>query len=302
MLYASTLIPSLAQVASATTYITLNFPGAVKTVAIGINDSLEIVGSYQDNAGNSHAFILSNGRFKSIQFSIPGETIVQSTASQIDDCGTIVGSYTDSLGNTHGFVLEGWGATTIDDPGSAFLGGGAMGINSAGEIVGAFCSATCYVGVEQGYALSSGVFTTLDFPGSDGPSGDATGINDLDQIIGQWEDTGGGLHGYKFSRGTYASIDVPNAMFTIAFGNNNAGQIVGWYGDSAGTAHGFLLVGKKFKTVDVPGVEPSGSAREQLYHINQAGDFVGYYVDKSGMSHGFVGLSSFQDQRMLLPR
>jgi hypothetical protein len=39
---------------------------------------------------------------------------------------------------------------------------------------------------------------------------------------------------------TFTTIDVPDAVFTVAYGINAAGQIVGAYLDSNGTGHGFV--------------------------------------------------------------
>jgi probable HAF family extracellular repeat protein len=274
-------------------YTTLDYPGAVSTVATGINDLTQVVGYYVDGSGDNHAFILSNRRFKPIALSIAGVTVVQSQAWEINDSGWIVGNYIDSNGDRHGFVLKHGTVTTIDvagsDPVRSF---GAFGINKAGTIVGQFCSTYCLaVGTEEGYLLSGSTFTTLSYPGSDGASGAAYSINDHNQVVGYWEDTSGGEHGYKLSKGTYTSIDAPSACCTFSIGNNDRNQIVGWYVDSTGTtAHGYLLVGSKFTTLDVPGVESAGGNREQFYNVNLAGDIVGYYVDTSGKMHGFAGL------------
>jgi hypothetical protein len=41
-------------------------------------------------------------------------------------------------------------------------------------------------------------------------------------------------------KGTFTTIDVPDATFTRAFGINAVGDIVGFYEDSSGTGHGFV--------------------------------------------------------------
>jgi probable HAF family extracellular repeat protein len=280
----------LSSTASPYRYTTLDFPGAVSTVATGINDLTQIVGYYTDGSGNSHAFILANRHFKAIALTVTGVTIVQSQAWGINNHGSIVGNYVDSTGEKHGFVLKAGTVTPIDVPGSNLTRSfGAFGINKAGDVVGQFCS-TCFAGVEEGYLLSGGTFTTLDYPGSDGPSGAASSINDYDHIVGYWEDTGGGEHGFKLVGSTYTSIDVPNASATLANGVNDRGQISGWYADSTGVGHGFVLAGTKYTTLDVPGVESSGGSREACYSINLAGDVVGYYVDTTGKTHGFAAI------------
>lgn len=272
-------------------YTTLDYPGAVSTVAGGINDRKAIVGYYVDSSGNSHAYILKKRRFKAITLSIAGVTVVQSQAWGINDRGWIVGNYIDSTGERHGFELQNGSVTTIDVPGSNLSHSfGAVGINKAGDVVGQFCTYTCYsVGIQEGYLFSNGTFTTIAYPGSDGPSGAADGINTNNEIVGAWEDTGGGEHGFMLQGGTYSSIDVPGACFTFATGINKPGDILGWYGDGSCMAHGFLRLGSTYTTLDVPGVESGGSGREHFFGINLKGDIVGDYTDASGKTHGFLG-------------
>lgn len=43
-------------------FITIDYPGATYTQAVGINASGHIVGSYRDSAGTQHAFLLMRGR------------------------------------------------------------------------------------------------------------------------------------------------------------------------------------------------------------------------------------------------
>src|SRR6516162_7217212 len=52
---------------------------------------------------------------------------------------------------------------------------------------------------------------------------------------------------------TFARIDVPGALATLATGINDLGATVGTYYDTAGNEHGFLLRNGTFSTVDVPG-------------------------------------------------
>lgn len=79
-------------------YTTINVPGASLTRAVGINDSGQIVGDYQDSKG-FHGYLLdSNGTFTTLD--VPGAASTH--AYGINDNGLIVGQYTDSTGNTHG--------------------------------------------------------------------------------------------------------------------------------------------------------------------------------------------------------
>jgi uncharacterized membrane protein len=55
-------ITPVAGVAPSFQFVTIDYPGATYTQAVGINASGHIVGSYRDSAGTQHAFLLMRGR------------------------------------------------------------------------------------------------------------------------------------------------------------------------------------------------------------------------------------------------
>jgi probable HAF family extracellular repeat protein len=119
----------------------------LSTVARGINDAGDIVGTFSDATG-SHGFLLTGGVFTTIDavppFAPPPPQLGAGTdAFGINDAGQIVGSFNDATG-FHGFLLTGGVFTTIDAPGSTtplpFTQ--IFGINDAGQIVGRFSDAT----------------------------------------------------------------------------------------------------------------------------------------------------------------
>jgi len=71
------------------TYMSIDFPGAVATLAVDINDAEQIVGRYIDAAGINHGYLLNNGIFTPITF--PGAAFTR--AIGINHGGDIVGSY-----------------------------------------------------------------------------------------------------------------------------------------------------------------------------------------------------------------
>jgi uncharacterized membrane protein len=79
-------------------YTTLNVPGAIDTLAFGINDSGQIVGWYIDAAG-AYGFLLDQGNYTTLPFIPYG----------INDAGQIVGGDT---------LLNGGTYTKIQVPGS----------------------------------------------------------------------------------------------------------------------------------------------------------------------------------------
>ncbi len=98
----------------------------------------------------------------------------------------------------------------------------ANGINNRGDIVGSGNGSSGTVG----FLDSGGNFTILSFPGSTYTS--ASAINDAGDIVGEYKDAAGIFHGFKYSAGTWATIDAPpphNPTFLTAI--NNLGQIAG---------------------------------------------------------------------------
>ena len=79
----------------------LDVPGSSKAsvIALGINASGQIVGSYYDAAYIHHGFLLDQGNYTTLD--VPGSTWTQAHA--INDSGQIVGSYSDGAGQ-HGFL------------------------------------------------------------------------------------------------------------------------------------------------------------------------------------------------------
>src|SRR5215472_9002633 len=70
------------------TFTSIDFPGAARTQAHGINPRGDIVGEYV-SAGLTHGFLLSGGQFTTIDF--PGATLT--APNDINARGDIVGFY-----------------------------------------------------------------------------------------------------------------------------------------------------------------------------------------------------------------
>jgi hypothetical protein len=120
---ASTTSPALAS-----TFSTIDVPGATFTQTRRINDRGQIVGFY-GAGGTNHGFVLEKGTFTPID--VPGATFT--LAFGINDRSQIVGSY-GAGGAEHGFLLDRGTFTAIDVPGATLTR--AFGINNRGQIVG----------------------------------------------------------------------------------------------------------------------------------------------------------------------
>ena len=83
-------------------FTTLDVPGAVLTVAEGINNPGTIVGVYLNDIVNfiRHGFVLNNGVFMKVDVPDAQQTEINS----INAIGEIGGYYIDSTGVVHGFI------------------------------------------------------------------------------------------------------------------------------------------------------------------------------------------------------
>ena len=269
-------------IASAQTYMTIDYPGAVATTLNGGPDPQGTsVGSYT-TSGVTHGFTLTTkGVFTS--FDPPGSTLT--TPNFISPQGVIVGSYNDSGSVSHGFILNGGKYTTLDFPGAA--GTTLTGLNPSGEMSGFYCSdpacgTTGNSTTNHSFVVSKkGVFTSFDPPGA--VSSTASTVNPSGAVVGAYTDSGGVTHGYLLYHGTFTTIDFPGAIFTFAGGNNPEGDVIGEYVDTANVAHSFLLSNGVFTSFDPPGATLSDASG-----INPGGVIVGIYVDSANAVHGFI--------------
>jgi probable HAF family extracellular repeat protein len=276
----------------------IDFPEAIETIALDINDVGEIVGRYEDAAGKTHGFLLSAGNFTSIDY--PHPDVVFTVAAGINSRGDIVGQYrlsTDPVDDRHGFLSHGGMFTTIDFPKATFTN--ILGINSRGDMVGRYClaSASCLpsAGKARGFLRSmQGGFSTIHVPGA--LETHAWKINARGQIVGNFRDSGGTFHVF-LRRQSFTPIDFPNAVATGARsgtgGINSRGDIVSEYCSapcpSPSAQHGFLRIWQGgFETIDVP-----NAVRTVALGINTRGDIVGLYDDTGSNTHGFL-LSQYE--------
>lgn len=274
-------------------FTTIDYPNAIYTQALGINNNGEIAGTFLDANNMRHGFMYSGGSFTVFDYpgTVPdypglfGGTVAQS----INDSGQIVGLHgPTSLGIANGFLYSGGSFISIPTmPGS--IATGSMGINNAAQIVGNTEDYTGMGGI--GFMYYGGNFTAIIYP-APGPSTSAIGINNFGQIVGYYYDTSNIVHGFLLSGGiftpiNFVSTDGVTATMTMAHSINDPGQIVGSYFDSVGKVHGFLLQANNFTTVDIP-----NSTVTEAWGINNAGQIVGYYFDSSGIIHGFLATAT----------
>jgi probable HAF family extracellular repeat protein len=266
------------------TFTTIDFPGAVESGAIGINNSGQIVGGYMLADGSRHGFVYSGGSFATVDH--PSAT-TGSIAYGINNLGEIVGGYDLNspegghvYEGAHGFVNVGGVFTSFEYPAAGVINTTALKVNNLGTIVGVYRLSS--TGFANGFT-DNGAFTTTIFPG--GCCTKNNGINDAGDIVGQYRVVVGAPHqGFTELGGAFATLDVPGATETIAQDINNTREIVGAYKSPLG-AFGFLYSGGSFTTITVP-----GAVTTQIIGINDEGDIVGVFSDSAKVMHGFLGV------------
>jgi hypothetical protein len=115
-----------------TSFAKVEFPGAARTTAWGINDHGVIVGVYALPNGPNQGFMLKSGVYTTVDFPGADDTSVM----RIDNAGELLGTYV-LHGDSHGFSFANGKFTTIDDP-NASLATIVFGVNNFDRIVGSF--------------------------------------------------------------------------------------------------------------------------------------------------------------------
>jgi uncharacterized membrane protein len=161
---------------------TIELPGFDDTAVSDINNRDQVVGKTRDAQGRRVGFLREpGGRVTTIV--LPGRAELDKILA-LNDRGQVAGTWDDrpetptiEPSSRHGFVWDRGRLTRFDVPGS--LATGALGINNAGQVTGAYDDAA---GRHHRFVRQpSGRFTTIDAPGR--TVTDAWGINDRGQIL-----------------------------------------------------------------------------------------------------------------------
>jgi PEP-CTERM motif len=254
---------------STQTYTFLTPPGAINSIAVGINDSGQIVGTYETSSGN-YGYLYSGGTYSTL--SVPGATqspgtvfyyasMIGTNAAGINDDGEIVGEWSGPSGEA-GFTYSGGVFTDTSISEGAGVGTILYGVNDSGLISGYTATFVDEHSVKSSFLYNGSTFTPIDYPGSSETI--VQGINDSGEAVGFYT-LDGQTWGFIYNGGTYTSIAYPGSSETMLFGISNNGEIVGSYSCSSGLCPSsdpaFYAVptqsGYSFQTVDAPTPEPA---------------------------------------------
>lgn len=178
-------------------FTSIDYPGGTQTLARGINNRGDIVGSYRI-VPPRHALLISNGNFIPLA---PTTTLGAnySEAFKSNDRGDVVGQVMTEDGFSHGFLLSGGNLTILDFPGASDTF--ALGINEADVVVGLYdvgpFDENGNPSAQHGFIWSSGNFMQVDVPGAFDTG--IIGINARGDLVGGWDNTGlisGVQHGF----------------------------------------------------------------------------------------------------------
>ncbi|HSL22800.1 MAG TPA: hypothetical protein VK886_14815 [Vicinamibacterales bacterium] len=170
--------------------------------------------------------------------------------------------------------------TTIDYPGADATY--ALGINPAGDIVGAFEDSSGY----HGFVLRNGTFTAFDYP--DAAWTEARGISPQGDVVGMYGLSDNTIHGFLLRDGVLSNIDVPGQPNTMPIKISPNGTIVGCYHVS--TPAGATIVNTMYGfTRDANGTVTSYSLVRTMHNgVNPSGDIAGIYFDPAGPVYSYA--------------
>lgn len=265
------------KIPSSYTYTPINHPGAVFTVALGVNDmsngafmnssgqSGQIVGWYSDST-STHGFLF-DGLATWTQIDYPGAQ--WTNGDGISNSGQIVGTYFDSSGY-HGFQWNAGAPTKLDYPGAV----GAtqvFAINDAGQIVGYYQDST---NAWHGFLYYAGKFYPINYSGATGTF--VAGINGDGVVSGYYYGSPNGFFYYPQPptwTGQFSGpVSFAGGSGTFMYGNNNDNQLTGFTETTTGGEGLTFSNGVLFTTFQYP-----GQNNTVLYSANDFGQMVGTY-------------------------
>jgi hypothetical protein len=152
-------------------YRLLDHPGAVETVAAGVNHLRQVVGFSLEGAyeGIYRGFRWQRGTFTPV--SLPWPDVKHTYPMAINGVGDIVGFYSDTeqseifqFGRAHGFVIRNGEAMRIDVPGDDVVLTMLLDVNELGQALGQFLRETDLAATP--FLWENGTFMAIPLPGT----------------------------------------------------------------------------------------------------------------------------------------
>lgn len=254
------------------TYTQIDVPGGFPSVALGINNAGDLVGSYSGHNGKVDGFLFSGGVYTSIDY--PGAQFTY--LSGINAAGQIAGYYAGSNFIYSGFLYDvsTQAFTPISYP--AAIETIVTGINDTGAIVGvAKLSATMRVGFE----LIGSTYKQIVL-GDDRIYDLAVSANGL--IAGTGQSRGSTSYAnFLFDRGEFEPLAIPLPFAQVLGISPDGTALVGDYTPS-------IIVGFLYQEKILTKLKFPGGQQTWPYCVNDSGVVVGWFFNPDGIQHGFT--------------
>jgi len=260
--------------AFAATYATVDFPGAISTEVLDINNFGVMVGFYSDRT-NQHGFIDTNGAFSTLDDPDGSDT----NALGINDLGEVVGQYQGN-GRYNGFYYDGATFTTINPPNST--SSDLEKINNLGQMTGYYVDQASVQHAFE-YDTTTQTFTTLDPPNAKFSGGN--GINNLGWVVGTYDTDRANVElTFVYRGGHFTNVPGLSVGLVLLGDINDSGEIVGAiYPPRSIEPHAFLYLNGKLSLFMYPGALDTGASG-----VNNAGVVVGGYSVVGSQPQGFI--------------
>lgn len=254
-------------------------PGSTGFFGLSLNNLGQVVGSYQDSAGNEDGFLYWRGKYVTLDAPGAAATFLDG----INDLGQVVGTAYYSNGSAYNFI-DTHGKFAVISGAISPLSGNA--INDRDQVLGGLGFPN------YGILSAHGVITPIDLSGETGSNLTLVeGFNNLGQVTG-YAFNGTGTEVFIDTNGVFANFEVPNASFEYGQGINDLGQVVGGYFDSEGDGYTFLYMKGHFTTIQDPNASAAMGGTAP-YAVNDLDQIVGSYTDAAGNPHSFFATPNF---------
>lgn len=285
--------------------------GAPSAECYGINNKGQAVGASRVPAGQTHAFLWTPGGTDGI----PGNEQMKDlgtlsnaagsygSANAINSFGLVVGYSSDPFGHAILWSPKGQDGSPnnpqMKDLGAiGGSGGNALGINSAGHVVGLAETANsqyhAFLWIQGATDGASGNEQMKDLGTLGGTFSRAMGINDSDQVAGYSYTAEGTIHAFLWTAGgtdgpltnpQMKDLGAVDGLSSYAYGINNAGQTVGYLEHGDGSHSPFIWT---------PGAKDGIPGNEQMKDLGTLGGLSadGYAINSGGAVAANVNYSN----------
>jgi len=275
-------------IAGTYTYTSLAPAGSIQPVVGGMNDSDQVVGSFQDPTTYlSHGFLWSKGRFSQIDVGSFGTFLTAINAS-----GIAAGYYYASADDAKNFRYTAMTYDTVrhthrNVPFGTKYSAAAVGINAKGIVIG-----SAFTGPdEKAFLFKPGSTQQISVPNSPYVTV-GVAINDRNEALLSGVDLSNNEYSYVLRGGKFTLLAPPGGASVNGFGCasnsgfiNSEGVVGGSYGVATGVL-GFTFGNGLYLSYEFPG-QP---AQTTVSGESSSGVVAGCYLDASAgyVSKGFV--------------